>query len=238
MATSLGACVFWGAIRTYPGRSIRHEFRFPNTKVVVAAGDIFNETCNLAVGFSDTFDTSTDDHIISAGSAQGQMLDLLYNGDSLHLDGLLESSLNGLRPTTMESRQDKVKGKLKRYPIGTVAILQHEGRKIFCVAYSCMGNDLVARSSVNHLWKSLDALWTTVYQNGEQETLAMPALGAGLARIDALDLESILRTIILSFLARSRQNVICRELRIVLHPHNMENVNLHELLAFIKSFKG
>jgi hypothetical protein len=91
-------------------------------------------------------------------------------------------------------------------------------RRVFAVAYSRMGNDLVAQSTVEDLWSSLSRLWDAVYLHGQRGRVAIPLLGSELARIDALDRESALRMILLSFVTRSRENLVARELTLVIWP--------------------
>lgn len=236
---ALGVCLIWAAVRAYPNSTVRHTYRNPDMTVVVTVGDLFDQDTHLVVGFSDTFDTATgQDAIVSPASVQGQLVSRLYGGDERSLDRELASALHETAPSSRERRTDKRRGKLKRYPLGTVAVLGARPRLVFAVAYSRMGNDQVARSSVDDLWRSLDRLWDAVQRHGQQEAVAMPLVGSGLARLDFLDHETLLRLTLLSFLARSRERRVCRELRIVLWPADLSKVNLPEAAAFLRTFES
>jgi len=236
VSTSIFLCLGWGLLRAYPRSRIEHELRNPAMTVTVRVGDLFEEDSDLVVGFSDTFDTSTNNNtVISKSSLQGQLLHRLYADDAVRLDREINTALARTAPLARESRTGKRKGKLLRYPLGTVAVLNRPGRKIFAVAYSRMGNDYVARSSVEDLWLSLDRLWDAVYSHGQRGRLAIPLMGAGLARVDALDRESLLKMTLLSFVARSRQGLFCRELRMVISPPDVEKINLLEVAAFLRT---
>lgn len=63
----------------------------------------------------------------------------------------------------------------------------------------------------------------------------MPVLGGDLARIDNVDHETLIKLIILSFVARSRRSVISSELTIVVHPENLDKVDMAEVQAFMAS---
>ena len=131
-------------------------FNRPAMTVSIRVGDLFDEDTHLVVGFSDTFDTSTADaQIVSNTTVQGQLLHRRYGGDHKRLDRELQSALARHTPVTVEKRDAKRRGKLTRFPIGTVAVLGRPGHHIFAVAYSHMGNDLVARTTVDDLWLSL-----------------------------------------------------------------------------------
>jgi hypothetical protein len=204
--------------------------------VVIEPGDLFDRPEHLVVGFCDTFDTAVAlGGPVSAASVQGQLLDRVYKGDAERLDLELAGALRGVRPAFQERRLRKSSGKLLRYPAGTVAVIGDGPRLVFCVAYSRLGNDGVARSSVEELWLGLNRLWDAVYRRGQQDAVAIPLLGAGLARLDFLEAQDILRLILLSFVARSRERRVCRELRVVIRPEDLDRIDLAEAAAFLQS---
>jgi hypothetical protein len=232
----VGCCLLWGLVRTIPGRRVHREFGRPNMTVTVQAGDLFDEAGHIVAGFTDTFDTdTTDDLVINRRSVQGQVLHRRYGGDVGKLDAELDAALAATAVAGEESRSRKPIGKLSRYPIGTVATIGPPDCRVFAVAYSRMGTDLVARSGVEDLWHSLARLWDAVFRHAQRGRIAMPLVGADLARIDWLDRESLLRMVLLSFVARSRQELVCRELVIVLQPKDFERLNLLELEAFLRA---
>jgi hypothetical protein len=227
-------CLVWATLRTYPKPRVRREFSNPRFAVAVEVGNLFEQDAHLVVGFSDTFDTATHgDLVISGGSVQGQLLKRCYRGDRRRLDRELTAALQDITPERAESRDVKAKGKLMRYPVGTTAVLRAGRRRIFAVAYSRMGDELVARSTLNDLWGSLDNLWETIDQHARREPVAMPLVGSGLARIDVLDRESLLKLVLLSFVAQSRQRVVCHELRVIIHPDDLHRINLLEVSSFL-----
>ncbi|WP_431882403.1 macro domain-containing protein [Micromonospora gifhornensis] len=221
--------------RTRAG-TMRRDLPALGTAVVVTGGDLFAQSdANLVVGFSDTFDTDTTrDVVISSASLQGQVLDRLYGGDRTRLDRDLRNALREVAPTGVESRADKRRGKLVRYPVGTVAVLRRTPVQVFAVAYSVMGNDLVARSSLDHLRRSLDSLWEAVDLHGRREPLAVPVMGAGLARVDGTQPATLITTIIESFVRRSRHRPVSRELRIVVRPEDLSRVAMLDVASFLK----
>ncbi|WP_199571364.1 macro domain-containing protein [Streptomyces murinus] len=231
---SVGACLGWGLLRARPATRVRQNFQRPDMTVVIEAGDVFDQPAHLVVGFCDTFDTlSAGGRVINDGTVQAQLLDRRYGGDAPRLDTELTGALASAEPVMREERADKPLGKLARYPIGTVAVLGAGPRLVFGVAYSRIGNDYVAASSVEDLWQGLGGLWDALRTHAQLERVAMPLVGSGLARLGYLDRDSLLRLILISFVSRSRENVICRELRVVIRPEELESVNMQGVSAFL-----
>jgi DNA-binding SARP family transcriptional activator len=210
---------------------VREQFTDPRVTAIVMSGDLFGQDdANLVVGFTDTFDTDTDRNIvISAESAQGQLLERIYDGDRGRLDRDLRAALTRVPKASVETRSAKARGKLTRYPVGTVATLFHPTRRVFAVAYSRLGNDLIARSSLPELRVSLENLWDAVYLRGQRKPVAMPLVGSGLSRTGA-DYEELLELIIGTFLAAARRRDLCPELRVIVAPSAFAELHAEKVL--------
>ncbi|MFJ6554510.1 macro domain-containing protein [Streptomyces luteogriseus] len=226
----------WALLRSIPAHSISRDFTHPSFSITIRVGDLFTESASIVVGFTDVYDTSvSDSDVISPRSVQAQLLGRVYGDDVQSLDTDLRAALRDQPILQTEDEIAKPRGKRERYPIGTVAVLTRENRRIYCVAYSRMSNSLVAKSSVDDLWHSLGNLWSSVAMQGHLDHLAIPILGSDLARVDNLNRESLLRMILLSFVARSREGVVTRDLTVLIHHRNAQDVDMHELQAFLKS---
>ncbi|MET7440818.1 macro domain-containing protein [Streptomyces sp. NPDC004082] len=225
-----------GVLRSWPRSTVSREFTGPGFTVTVQVGDLFDRESHLVVGFNDVFDTDTsDERLIVRRSVQGQFLHRVYAGDLARLDGDLATALREVGPVGLEERSAKRAGKLVRYPVGTVAVLDGQGRRFFCAAYGRMGADLVISSGADQLWHTLWRLWTAVHLHGQREAVAMPVIGAGLARIDSMDHKALLKLILLSFVTRSRESVVCKSLTVVVHPGDYDKVDMLELGMFLRS---
>jgi hypothetical protein len=224
-----------GFLQIRPRRSVARTLKHPRCRIEVVPADLFDQRdFHLVVGFTDTFDTDpTDDRIVHRSSVQAQFLRRIYNGETARLDDDLHAALAKKPAGGTISRAAKAYGKLKRYPVGTVAVLGSPRRHFFCVAYSSMSSDLVARASVDDLWSSLARLWDAVYDCGQRQPLAMPVVGTGLARLDALDREALLRLILLSFVAASRERIRTETLRVVIPSGDFRELNRLEIQAFL-----
>jgi hypothetical protein len=217
--------------------------------IVVIRGDLFDqEDANLVVGFSDTFDTaSRQDYVINRASVLGQLVDRVFGGRSEELDGLARRALRQVTPAALESRSAKPKGKLTRYPLGTVVPLAVNGRRVFATAYSRLGNDLVARATAEGLRDSLERLWEAVALYGQYQPVALPAVGPGLARawpgpgpglarIPGLSREQSVGVIVDTFVHSCRKNAaVASQLRIVLRPVDLELAALSDVARLLES---
>lgn len=231
--TLLGCCLI-ATISVWPRTSFRRYFAVPGTTITVAVGDLFQQKGHLIIGMNDTFDTDTDtDSVIARSSVQGQLLDREYHGDLAHLDRDLEKALRGVVPLHREKRSERPQGKLVRYPVGTVAVTGRRDRRYFCVAYSSAGNDNYVRSSVDDMWLSLSEVWKAVRRHGERGTVSIPVIGAGLARISNLSSSDLIRLILISYLASSREAVIADHLQVVIHPAQVAKMNLRDIEDFL-----
>ncbi|MFJ8137175.1 macro domain-containing protein [Streptomyces sp. NPDC096013] len=220
------------ALRARHGAELlRHRVPLPGQRadVVLVRGDLFEQTdCNLVVGFTDTFDTETDqDIVISRDSVQSQLVDRLFGGRRRLLDEKLKSGLRSVRAVGTESVRAKPRGRRVRYPVGTTIAVPVDGRRIFAVAYSRLGNDLVARSGDEDLRASLDRLWASVAVHGLFRPVAVPLIGSGLARVTDLDRGQLVGLIVDSFIAACRLHpALTPELRIVIRPEDLASTDL------------
>ncbi|WP_370943286.1 macro domain-containing protein [Amycolatopsis sp. cg5] len=221
--------------RAWPRHAFGRNFDLPDINVRVMVGDLFDQKGHLVIGFSDAFDTdTTDGEIISPVSVQGQFLHRVYGDDRDRLDRDLEAALKGVDLVAEELSADK-RGKLRRYPMGTVATLGSSTQRYFCVAYTYMHNHLIVKSTVDYLWEALNSVWEAAKLYGQRKAVVIPIIGSELARINCLDRESLLKMIILSFVARSRQDEVCKELIVVVHPKDYEKIDMLEVRAFLKT---
>ncbi|MFE2523936.1 macro domain-containing protein [Streptomyces sp. NPDC059382] len=212
---------------------LRRDFEDPAVSVVITRGDLLAQRgSHLVVGFTDTFDTATDqDIVINQASIQGQLVARMYDGNRARLDRDLRAALRDVRPAGKESRTDKHRGKLVRYPVGTVAVLRLPETRVFALAYSRMGNDLVARSSPPELSRSLDRLWDALRTHGQLAPVALPLVGSGLARLDGTRHETLLRMIVESFVEASRRGRFCPLLTVVLQQSVLDRIGVPQVAA-------
>lgn len=220
----------------HAGDVLRREFSGLRAELVVRRGDLFNQDdANLVVGFGDTLDTATDSYAaISKESVLGQLIDRVYGGNRRLLDTDLSKGLQHIQPVAVETAQAKPRGKRRRYPVGTVAPLPFDGRRVFAVVHCRQDLDLVTHSSAAELRLALEQLWRAVRQQGLLKPVAIPLVGAGLARVNELSREQLMIMIIDTFLESCRDSRCAPELRIVLRPADMERVRILDVARFVE----
>ncbi|MGW0812444.1 macro domain-containing protein [Streptomyces viridiviolaceus] len=224
-----------GIIHSVPRSSITQHFAAPMFSITVSEGDILEQRGNIVVGFTDTYDTDLDGGVvINPKSVQGQFQRKFYAEDVGRLDDDLSSALAQVSPIMFESASSKPRGKLARYEIGTVAVLRQSDVICYATAYGRMENSLRVSCSVNALWKSLTAVWESVRIHGSLDPISIPIIGSELARVGTLDREALIKMIALSFVSSSRESVVSRELKIMIHPKDREHVNMIEVGRFLR----
>ncbi|MFD7326122.1 macro domain-containing protein [Streptomyces sp. NPDC059875] len=229
LSVSLG----YGLWTAWPRSSYSREFTVPRTRVSITVGDLFSQDGHLVIGMTDTFDTEPP-RIIHPTSVQGQFLAQVYANDTARLDAELADALRTTPIVSRESPDAKPRGKLDRYPLGTVAVLRDAHRSYFGLAYSRMSGECVAESSVPRLWSALTSLWAAIRTEGDLETVNIPTIGLGLARLSGqISQADLVHLIVISFLTASRERVITEHLRIVLSPQSAEHTDLRRLAAFL-----
>jgi hypothetical protein len=228
--------VVWAGWRAFPRMSYERHFAVPNTTIRLIVGDLFEQDGHLVIGTCDTFDTEIP-NVIATTSVQGQMLLREYAGDLKRLDCDLDETLSNYAATQVESARDKPKGKLSRYPIGTVAVLGNAQRRLLCVAYTKMGNDCVARSTGSDLWSALALLWRTTRDVVHAQPVSMAIVGSDLAKLSSqFSKEDLVRLIALSFLAASREERVTSCLQIVIRPVDVPHLDLRALANVLYEF--
>lgn len=151
------------------------------------------------------------------------------------IDELIERSLSRqeIEGEDINTRPDN--GKLIKYPTGTIAILPEKSRIILLTVISQLtfnGAEKHTKSSIAHLNAALQSIWKMARIKGAQRNIAMPILGSGLANINLSNL-MILRIIVLSFLAESRNNKICDQLTIVVSENKYDPEDFNKIDRFL-----
>jgi hypothetical protein len=223
----------YGVVRAWP-RPVETSYQSPKTRIRLVSGDLFdNSEDHLVIGAVDTFDTAPPH--ISPSSVQGQFLQRVYGNDVEELDFHLETALAG---HSLEGTIDGKRGKVKRYPLGTVATLRSQARRFFLVAYSKMDERSSASSTTDGLWDSLSKLWHEVRLESNGRRVRIPMIGGGQSKLSPfLPAQDSVRFMALSFMLASRHAKVCDELVIVARPGEYEDLDHLELQAFFDSLR-
>lgn len=179
-----------------------------------------------------TFDTKMDDEFISEGSIQGQYQLKYFKKRLLDLDKKITDGLDGKAYITLNDGRDS---KNKRYMIGTVCRISEKNRR----AYFLADSDINAKGipidvDASDISMSLVSLWDTLAIEGNQEPYRIPLLGTGKARAKDASRNEVVREIILSFLAATKEHKITESLTICIHPKDFDKIDWDALCEFLK----
>lgn len=219
-------------IQCFPRISVCQALSSPDSVVEIKIGDLFNESGHLVIGANDVFDTELGE-VIKPSSVQGQFLTRIYKNNRTKLDTDIEKTLQGYQAQRIKET-NKLKGKSWRYPIGTTIALGSPDKRYFWTAYGYMGNDLKVQSNADYIWNSLSRLWEEVRRKGHAMDVAIPVIGADLARTN-LPRMALAKLIILSFVVASKKEFVTRKLTLVIYPRDLENTDFYVLEDFLKS---
>ena len=215
-----------------PRKSVCRSLSSPDSTVEIKVGDLFDEPGHLVIGANDVFDTEPGE-VIKPSSVQGQFLTRMYHGDHRRLDTDIDVALEPLK-AERKRESGRKKGKFWRYPIGTTLVLGLPDRRYFLNAYGYMGNDLKVESTADDIWRSLSCLWEQVRLKGHGLEVAIPVIGSDLARTN-LPRMTLTKLIVISFIAASKKDFVTEKLTVVIHPKDLDSVDLYALKDFLDS---
>lgn len=219
-------------IQCFPRISVCQALSSPDSVVEIKIGNLFDEPGHLVIGANDVFDTELGE-VIKPSSVQGQFLKSIYGNDRNRLDSEIEAALQDYQAQRREE-PNKQKGKSWRYPIGTTIALGSPDKRYFWTAYGYMDNDLSVQSNADDIWNSLSRLWEEVRRKGHGMDVAIPVIGADLARTN-LPRMALAKLVILSFVVASKKDFVARKLTLVIYPRDLENTDFYVLENFLKS---
>ncbi|MEM9272886.1 MAG: macro domain-containing protein [Cyanobacteria bacterium P01_F01_bin.143] len=219
-------------IKCFPRKSIYQTLSSPDSTIGIKIGDLFDEPRHLVIGANDVFDTELGE-IIKPSSVQGQFLNRIYDNDLAKLDAEIDQALENYKARRIKEN-NKIRGKSWRYPISTTITLGTPENRYFWTAYGYMGNDLKVTSNADYIWSSLSSLWEEVRRKGHGLEVAIPVVGADLART-GLPRMALVKLIVISFVIASKKEFVSRKLTVMIYPKDLKNIDFYELEDFLTS---
>lgn len=223
----------FGLYRAWPGLIVSQTVQGTDCTICVRVCDILKlREVALVVGTNTTFDTDLSDGTISPGSVQGQITTKLV-ASSIQLGRDIAHSLDQTAATDVP-RDEKPYGNSKRYPIGTVAVVDVGTRRIYFAAIATLNAHRVAHATRRDIADALPRIWEHIRERGGIDPIACPVLGSGFSRLDATR-EELVREIIRSFVPAARAGMFCRGLTIAISPRDFRDgyVNINDVGQFL-----
>jgi hypothetical protein len=222
--------VAWTLGTRRPVSKITYKIPKRDFSIEVRIGDIFSLHGEIVVSSNTTFDTDMSSGLIATSSMQGQFALRMFKGQTDEIDKQISESLKGQQFEEVSGKP----GKLKKYPVGTVAKVSAYGKNFYFVAMSDMNEHGNAVSSVAFVDKSLESVWRYMVNRGELGNLVVPLMGTGRGRIE-LPRKKMIERIAQSFADASRERVFSNRLVIVIYPGDVERfgINLFEVRDYL-----
>lgn len=207
--------------------------------VYVQYGDIFSslevketdKKRNIVIPVNRCFDTIVDDDLVSSNTLHGIAIKKLiaqHNFTEESLDNAIQDSLDRQKVIFEEiTKGDKRAGKLKRYPVGTIAEIKvTDDITYFLLAVSTFDYNLIARTSADEYALAVLKLFQFCNERSQQYPVVVPLIGAGLARTNR-DERDILEYLIK--LLKLNRELVKSDIHIVVRNSGTKTIAITEL---------
>lgn len=177
------------------------------------------------------FDTIVGDGVVSAKTIHGQWIKNMnkHGVSTAKLDELIDQAIieQGLQPTKVYTQKEKSKGKLVRFPIGTVLpIVGVNGLTYYLLSLSEFDENLNAQCSKEDFVGCIQSLISFYDMNGQGNPAYLPLMGTGLSRVNISQSESL--NIIVNMLRLNRDK-IHGELDVVVYSKEKDMVSIYDV---------
>jgi hypothetical protein len=199
-----------------------------NTIIEVIFGDLFQETGIRAIAVNDFFDSELGKPV-SGKSVHGIFLQRCFGGHPESFDRQVDEQLKSLDSHEVP---EKVEGKVRRYPIGSTALLTVNQDRYIAFAFAKTDpHTCKASTDVTTMWEALHALWTRTRIEAGGYPANLPLVGSGLSGL-GLPTRDLLNLIILSAITETKAKEITQRIRIVLHRDRFDDLDLREVKKY------
>lgn len=222
-----------GFYRALPKYEFEHRLGENDVLIRVRTDDVLSASGNLIIGTNDCFDTELGD-IISPNSVQGQLLINVFSSNRQELDQAIDTALADV---TYSTDPLKKQGKSNRYALGTIARVKRGNSTYFLLAFCRMTPEFRVETTANELWNALASCWSQVRTYGNHQTVSLPILGAGFARL-GLSKTLLLQLIILSFLVSLRDGTTSPQIDVYIHPKDAPDLDFIALKRWLQGLAG
>ena len=205
--------------------------------IYVQYGDIFspnevrspNQRRNVIIPVNRCFDTIIDDDLVSSRTLHGIAFRKLYSSGKYNEDSLntaLYTDLNIRQRLVPEdiSNNEKRRGNLKRYSLGTVAEIVGESNcTYFFIALSTFDYNLSAHATQEEYVLTMQRMIEYCYSRSQGFPVVMPLIGAGQSRIGNNERE-ILEYVIGLF--KMNKDLIMSDIHIVVRNSGKDTISI------------
>lgn len=205
-----------------PVSKIVYKHSSQDLQIEVRIGDLFAVKGQKVISTNTTFDTDIANGVIAANSLQGQFTNKYFPQQINVLDQKLDQDLVNV-PSI---QHQKIKGKDKKYPMGTTVRIDIATEIFYLLAMSDLNYNNTAQTTLENVLTSTEELWNFIITKGENEPIVLPLIGTGRGRITT-NRKRLIARIAQSFTKASEQQIFSSKLVIVINPPDAENFNIN-----------
>ncbi len=225
LALVVGVGLVGGLAAAWRPTRVRFNLATTDTRVEIRFGDLFESSGHRVIPVNEFFDSEVGE-IVSADSLHGQLIRRHFDGREADFDAAVAEALAG---TDAQPVSGRAAGKTDAYEIGTTARLVVEDSGYLLVAVTTMNPTThEAFADVTQLWKALLSMWDTARARAGGDTISVPLIGSGLARV-GIPPHALLQLLVLALVVSTKQKKVARDARIVLHADLFESIDLRPI---------
>lgn len=190
----------------------------------------YNGKQSIVISVNRCFDTIVDNQLISLKTQHGQAFQHLYREkrytpDSLN-EAIFQSISNNISYQQL-TRKEKPSGNLKRYDVGTIALLEIDNNaSYYLLGLSWFDSNLNAQTSIADFVIAVQKLIEFCNQKAQGYPVVLPLLGSGLSRTK-IELSNILHYLTEAFAINKEK--INNDFHIVIWEGDKNKVSIKNL---------
>ncbi|MEE1204400.1 MAG: DUF6430 domain-containing protein [Bacteroidales bacterium] len=199
-----------------------------STKII---GKNYKERRNLVIPVNRCFDTLVDNDLISLRTLHGSLMQTLYNSKNFtqeELDKKINDSLLAQQSKyEILSKEEKPKGNLNRYEVGSIAeVKENENLVYFFLGLSKINEKLCASTTIDEYVTAIQKLVEFCNERSQGFPVVMPILGSGLSRTN-IEIQNTVKYII--DVLRINRNIINCDFHIVIKEDEKNKLSIKNL---------
>lgn len=203
-------------VKNHEKVSYKSKVKDDDLQVEVKVNDLFSiKASSYVIPTNTYFRTVMEGEYISPNSVQGAFQLKYFGNDRNELDKLIETSLE--KQGIVGEDSSDIHGLVKKYPVGTVAKIDVNGKHFYFVAI----NDVNKYGKpINQTYSNVDialnGLLNAIRLFGHCDDIAMPLMGTGKAAIREATLENVVKDTVNIFV--DSKDKIARKLTVCIRP--------------------
>lgn len=179
------------------------------------------------------FRTNIEHEYISINSVQGAFQNKYFKNNLNDLNKIIADNL-AEQGVVGEDSRDRF-GNVKKYPLGTVAKVDHNNKHFYFVAINDVNeNGKPINQDYRNVNKAFNGLFEAINKFGHYDDLAMPLIGTGRAAIKEATIDKVVQETIDRFL--NNNDKIARKLIICINPKDYvdDKVDMKKIIKYLE----